>query len=173
MRNTLDVCLLITLATVATGLTGCIGLTLPTGDGPVTSAGYLGDRAALPLGEIIVSVPGTSDATAYRNLHVHLAAVINPVSISTSDPDDVERVIVRTQTRLQARILESVLTSPPGGTSELGALRTRLAAEAQAQFDEVFTRWKFASAYRVELVVTSMFFTNGAVGRQEQRRWWF
>lgn len=161
--------LLLTAAALA--LTGC--LTVPADPAATSAASYVGDRAHLALDEVVVSIaaPGGADL---RNLHVGLAAIINAKEVTYADLYDVERIVRRMEPRIAARVVELALGAGPVGAGELGALRGRIATEAQGAFDAAYARWKHAAAFEVELVVTSLYLTDGSVGREAggRRRWW-
>lgn len=160
----------VALAAVLIGTTGC---TLPQGPGGGSGAGYLGDRSSVGLDEIVVSVP-SEGTPPFRNLHVGLAAIINPRDVSLYTPTEVESVVMRTQARLDARLVEVLLAAGPVRIGDLPTLRQRLAQEAQAVVDNVLAAWKHADEYQVTVVVVSLYFTDGSVGRQPTRgrTWW-
>lgn len=153
-------------------LTGCI--TLPPPEGQTSSASYVGDSASVHVTEVVVSVPLDQKADEFRNLHVSLSALLNAEKVSTADRYDVERIIRRSRTRLSADIAKDLTVRGPIKVADLAALRAALEAKAQAAFDSVFSKWTRADVFKVEIVVTSIFFTDGSVGRTEesQRLWW-
>jgi hypothetical protein len=150
---------------------GCT--TAPTGD-TVHYAGYVGDRSSTALNEIVVSVPSGGPGTkTYNNLHVTLAAIINVRQVTSQSDYDVERIVRRMEPRTSARVVDIVLASGPVAPSQLSELRGRVVAAAQAEFDAAYAKWEHAPEFDVALVVTSLYLTDGSVGRAATggRRW--
>ena len=151
---------------------GCVSA--PAGD-TVSSASYVGDRSNTALNEIVVSVssggPGTK---TYNNLHVILAAIINVKQETYASFYDVERIVRRMEPRTSARVVDIVLAGGPLAPSQLSELRGRVLAAAQAEFDVAYAKWEHAPEFDVALVVTSLYLTDGSVGRAPTggRGWW-
>jgi hypothetical protein len=160
------------LAAACLVFTGC--LTLPSDPATTSAASYVGDRTHLALDEIVVGVAAPGAGAQLRNLHVGLAAIINAKEVTYADPYDVEWMVRRMEPRIAARVVELALGAGPVGPGELRTLRGGIATEAQAAFDAAFARWKHAAAFEVDLVVTSLYLTDGSVGREVRgaRRWW-
>jgi len=135
-------------------------------------AGYVGDRATISLSEVVVSVQ--SPSVPFSNLHVGLAAIINPSDFSYSEAYDVERIVRRMEPRISSRVVQTILATKAVTPGALPSLRDRILAEAQSSFDAAFAKWEHAPAWNVELAVTSLYFTNGSVGRGTagSGRWW-
>lgn len=151
---------------------GC--MTLPTDETQPSAAGYVGDRAHTSLSEVVVTVPGPSSSSDYNNLHIGFSAIINAKQVSYFDLYDVERIVRRMEPRVASRVVELVLGTGSVSPAQLPTLRARIAADAQAEFVAAFSKWQHASEFEVELVITSLYFTNGSVGREDSvsRRWW-
>ena len=158
---------------IASSLAVLSCVTLPAGEGTTSGAGYVGDRASLTFTEIVVSVPRAAEP-GFQNLHVDLGALINPKKASRFSPYEVEDIVRRTEPRISAHLLDVILAAGPIADPELTRLRDRITLEAQAAFDSLFGTWKHAEEYEVRVVVTSLYFTDGSVGRPpaSRRLWW-
>lgn len=146
-------------------LAGCISLPAPRGQ---TSMSYhVGDAGAVPVTEVVVSVPVGEGGDAYRNLHVSFSALVNAKRISLSDRYEAERIVRRSSTRLSSVIVKEIAGHGVVRVRDLPALRETLAGTAQQAFDSVFAKWKRADSFSVEIVVTSIYMTDGSVGRSD------
>ena len=154
------------------GLTGC--MTLPPPQGQTSSASFVGDSGSVHVTEVVVSVPLDEKSDQFRNLHVPFSAIINARKISSADRYDVEAIIRRSRTRLSSRIVADVNARGVVTVKDLPELRKVLVADAQSAFDSVFSKWTRADVFTVDIVITSIFFTDGSVGRNERagRFWW-
>lgn len=142
-------------------LAGCGSL---PGDPDQTSfAAYVGDRASLSLDEVVVGVQNQS--VPYCNLHVGLAALINLKGFSRSEAFEVEHIVRRLEPRIASRVVQTVLDAKAVTPAGLPSLRERIVAEAQSSFDAAFSKWTHAAEWNVELTVTSLYLTDGSVGR--------
>jgi hypothetical protein len=151
-------------------IAGCF--TLPQGGG--SGAGYVGDRTSFSLNEVVASVVVAGAAKPYQNLHIGLAAIINPRRTSWYDPSDVRSLLKRLEARVDARVVETLLAVGPIQVSGLASLRTRLEQEAQIVVDQALAGWKHADEYEVRVVVASLYLTNGSVGRPPPKdAWWW
>jgi hypothetical protein len=170
MERTKEDCVRLFVTASSLALLSCV--TLPAGEGG-SSAAYVGDRASMALTEVVVSVPSPA-APGYQNLHVVLGALVNPKKVSLFSPFEVEQIIRRAEPRISAHLLGIILASGSLGAPDLPRLRDRIAIEAQAAFGTLFGTWKHADEYEVRVVVTSLYFTDGSVGRPpESRRFWW
>ena len=129
----------------------------------------------MALNEIVVSVPSGGPGTkTYNNLHVTLAAIINIRQVTSESDYDVERMVRRMEPRTSARVVDIVLAGGPVAPSQLSELRGRVLVAAQAEFDVAYAKWEHAPEFEVVLVVTSLYLTDGSVGRAPSsgRGWW-
>lgn len=156
---------IVLLALLASSL-ACV--TYPQGGG--SGAGYFGDRTAATLTECVVSVPA---GTGVRNLHVALAATVNPRAVSSEHQGSVVDLVLRMETRIDARLLEVLLAEGPIAVTDLPAIRERVAKEAQAVVDQALVGWEHASEWEVRVMIVSLYFTDGSIHRETPgRRWW-
>lgn len=138
------------------------------GDPDQTSfAAYVGDRASLSLDEVIVGVQDPS--APHTNLHVGLAALINLKDSSRSEAYEVEQIVRRLEPRIASRVVQTILEANAVTAAGLPSLRGQIVAEAQSAFDAAFSKWTQAAEWNVELTVTSLFLTDGSVGRSAER----
>lgn len=141
-------------------LTGCY--TAP----PVAEtkyASYAGDRASVNLRESVVAIRLSDAPAKWYNLHVTLGAIINPRSATFSTPAELTDIIWRSQSRMDARIVDIV--SATGPVADLSALKRQLTEAAQRVFSDAFSRWDKAKDYEVEIVVTSLYLTDLSSGK--------
>lgn len=146
---------------------GCV--TTPSPKGDVYSAQYVGDRAVVQLDEIIVSVPEQSDATSIRNLHVFLATVVNPTKASMANEYEAREIINRTHTRIAAQLVDDVTSGKIDTSKGLADIRLQLLTNATKIFTPIYAKWTHSEDIQVEIVVTSLFFTDGSVGKSAQQ----
>jgi len=162
------------LGMVAGGLVllpGCV--TTPATPGAESSARYVGDRTSIAFDEVIVSVSMDGAREAYQNLHIGTTAIINPRKTSLYDPVQVEWMMRRLEPRIAAEILKLLTEGQAVSAQKFGPLRRDIASKAQDIVRQTLASWAHGSQYEVEIVVVSMYFTDGSVGRLVQpRRWW-
>ena len=160
------------LALALSVTSGCVTNQSPQGD--VYSAAYVSDRSTMPLEEIVVSLPTKGDNGDIRNLHIFFAAVINPTRSSTAQDYDARGIIQRAHTRIAAEIVTDIAAGNIDPSKGLADLRTQILSKAKTIFDPIYAKWTHAEDLRVDLVLTSLFFTNGSAGKSSQsnRFWW-
>jgi len=152
-------------------LPGCV--TAPATQQPQSSAQYVGDRTSVSFDEVVASVAVNGMSEEYQNLHVGLAAVINPRKESFYNPYQVESIVRRLEPRIAAEVLK-VVEGRKVSLKETGPLRERIGATVQDIVGQTLARWTHASEYDVEVVVVSLYLTDASVGRatREKRAWW-
>ena len=89
------------------------------------------DRTSVSLAEVMVSVPVEGAHQVYQNLHVGLAAIINPRKGSAYDANQVEWIVRRLEPRISAATLQVVCEGGTVSPHKLGALRQSIACKAQ------------------------------------------
>jgi hypothetical protein len=160
-----------TLAMAA--LTGCV--TTPTRtEGQTVSAGAVGDRGRVAFDEVVVSLK-FAGAPTYQNLHVATAAVVNPVRTTIANQYDVHGILQRVETRVAARLTEVLSGLGEQTLDNTRALRPRIQKEAQEIVDDAIRRWQFGNDFKVEVVITSLYWTDASVGKPAGnggRGWW-
>ena len=157
----------------AAGLTGgCI--TSPAPEGQAYSAYAVGDRTRVALDEVVVSLPFIGASQPYQNLHVGLAATVNPVKATMYRPYTVTDILERLDARISARVVEVLSNLKAQSLDDMPALRAQVAQEAQAVVDEAMQRWQHGSDYEVKIRVVSLYWTDPSVGRAHTvlRSWW-
>jgi hypothetical protein len=154
-------------------VSGCVH-SPPPADGAGVSAYSVGDRRRVTFDEIVVSIPLMGASAPYQNLHVAPAAFVNPRTTTYASPSEAEMILRRLETRVAARITEVLVGVGQTGMDMTGHLRLTIQREAQAVVDEALRQWERGSDYRVEIVIASLYWTDGSVGRSErpQRFWW-
>ena len=170
MNNRTHLCCL-GLAFVALAA-GCV--TSPPAEGTAASAYAVGDRARVMFDEVVVSLPLRGANAPYQNLHVAPAAVVNVRRTTYSSTYQAQDILRRLEIRVAARLSEVLSSLGEQSLSETGALRRRILTEAQTVVDEALRQWEHGSDYRVEMVITSLYWADASVGRsqQQQRGWW-
>jgi hypothetical protein len=162
---------LLTCFTATALLSGCV--TAPPREGAAVSAYSVGDRGRVTFEEVVVSLRLSGANAPYQNLHVALAAFVNPLKPTLSSPYDAEGILRRMETRVIARVSESLsdLGEQSLNTREL---RKRILGEGQSVINDALRQWEHSSDYRVELVIASLYWTDASVGRLQQQKtgWW-
>ena len=153
-------------------LGGCVN-TPPAGPGEVASAYAVGDRARVGFDEIIVSLRLRGSNSPYQNLHVSLTAFINPIRKTSGSEWDVESILRRSEGRMAAKVSEALSNQPEQSIDDSKRLRGVILSEAQPIVDEAMKRWEHGEDYRVELAVSSLYWTDASVGRPAQGRGWW
>jgi hypothetical protein len=126
------------------------------------------------LDEIVVSLPLKGATGPYQNLHVGLAAAINPVKTTYEGAYTVGDILQRLEARIAARVVEVLSSEKNISLEQMPELRDQVARDAQAVVDEAMQRWKHGNEYEVKVLVTSLYWTDGSVGRvPASRRWWW
>jgi hypothetical protein len=131
----------------------------------------LADRAAIDLAEIVVTVRTEQGP---RNLHVWYALLIQPLErLRPEEIDELEGAVRRSEGRIAAQATEDLAARASVPTASLGKLRGELANAAQKTLDDTIARWRFRRSFRIEAAITSLYFTDGSVGRaRAAERWW-
>jgi hypothetical protein len=162
------------LCLLSLGLVGCV--TGPAPQDQTLSAHYVGDRMTLEMEEIVftVGVSENTPASSYQNLHVRLSAVVNPKAATGISLYDVNGIVSRLQPRIRAHLIETFPLGRSVPLPSLQWLKGRITQEAQSIFNQHFAKWKHASAFDVQLVVSSYYLTDLSVGPAPQNRpgWW-
>jgi len=137
-------------------------------------ASYVGDRAAVNLSEIVVSVRAGEGNGTWHNLHIGLGAIINPQNVTLSDPYDVVRIVRRQQARISSRIVERLTSKGTISATAFPAVRAEVAELARGVFSDAYSKWSRAKDYGVEIVVTSFYLTDLSVGNTTviRQSWW-
>jgi hypothetical protein len=149
-------------------LAGCAST---AGPGPAVYASYAGDRATVYLDEIVAMMPkGTPDARDVRNAHICFGAIINPATPSPGNESGVRGIVMRASARIAAAVVEDIEAGNVPIEHRPGEARKRLVEKANQVFQAQYSQWIHAGDFRVELVVTSMFLTDGSVGKSSERR---
>lgn len=156
------------------GLMGCV--TTPTRtEGMTVSAGAVGDRGRVAFDEVVVSLRFSGPPHAYHNLHVATAAVVNPVRTTLANQYDVHGILQRVETRIAARLTEVLSGVGEQTIDKTRSLRPVILKEAQEIVDDAMRRWQFGNDFKVEVVITSLYWTDPSVGKPAAsggRGWW-
>lgn len=144
-------------------LIGCTTLSPPGGQ--TSKAGYVGDYDSADFVEIVVSVPTGIHENHYQNLHVSFSALINPREATVKSSYKVSNIVQRFYVRLSSTIVEEILDYGRISVQDLAPLRDKLVNKAQSEFDQMFSKWSHSDEFDVEIVMTSIFLTDGNVGR--------
>ena len=166
MKTTFLLCCLLVMIT----LSGCM-TTPQTGEQAVSSAYAVGDRGQINLDEVVVSLPLRNDSShPYQNLHVGLAAIVNPQKATHYDPYTVEQIVRRLEARIVARTVETLSGMGPQTIEGMPALGKMVAQDAQGVVDAALQHWEHGPEYWVNVVVVALYWTDASVGRNVQRR---
>ena len=106
-----------------------------------------------------------SEPAGLANVHISLAAIINPKETSPSETYEIQSIVRRLSARIAARVVIFIQQRGAVEVSDLAALREEIVKEANRVFSSGFSKWAHAEDYEVQFVVTSLFLTDGSVGR--------
>jgi hypothetical protein len=140
-------------------------------DGLESSASYIGDRSSVFFREVLAAVSVEGAARPNQNLHIAMAAIVNPVK-SSDDTAPAEQIIRRQEARIASEVLAVALASPTLNARELKTLRVTLASAGQAVIEKAMSQWKHGSLFEVRIVVTSLYFTDPSVAPSGPARAW-
>jgi hypothetical protein len=160
-------------AAVLIAMPGCV--TSPPPEGGMTSMAYaVGDRANVTFDEVVVSLPLRGVSTPYQNLHVALRAFVNPIRTTHSNPWDAQGIVQRCEGRMAARVSEALSSQREQSLSDTARLRELARQSAQAVVDEAMKKWESGADYRIEIAISSFYWTDASVGRigAQNRQWW-
>jgi hypothetical protein len=163
----------IPLMVVAISLTGCV--TTPAPQGQAYSAGYVGDRASLSLGEQVFTINvGQGPTSELRNLHLRLEVIVNPRSLSFATEYEVAGIIRRIEPRIEAHLVDFVPLGKSVAFEALPALKGEIVREAQATLLASYSKWKKAADFDVQVEATSYYLTDLSAGTPATttRGWW-
>jgi hypothetical protein len=150
--------------------TGCTSMSIPNGE--TSYASYVGDRYSLSLDEVVVSVPTADESKQYQNLHVFFAAIINSKKQSCNQYE-ADSIIRRSSTRIYSVTVNELLELGEVSVKNLPSIRQILVQKAQQTFDSSFSKWTRSEEFKVEIVIVSIFFTDGTVGKATRDRFWW
>ena len=161
-------------ATLLMTASACGCVTVPPAETQASYGSAVGDRTRISLDEIVVSLPLKGSTGPYQNLHVALAAAVNPVKTTIQSPYTVADILQRLDARISARVLETLLDTRGHSVDDAAALRNRIAHEAQSVVNEAMQHWQHGTEYEVKVLVVSLYWTDGSVGRPaaSRRVWW-
>lgn len=153
-------------------LSGCV--TVPSSTDTTTSASYVGDRGRVAFDEIVVSLPFSGANGPYQNLHLVLAASVNPRKVTLSNPYEVEQILRRIEARVSARVSSQLSQLSQQSLATINQLREKARDEAQAVVEDTLRRWQHGGDYQIEVLVVNLYWTDASAGRapSQQRGWW-
>lgn len=166
---------LVPAALILFGLSGCV--TQPTQTTNGTSYAYeLGDQTTKTLDEIVVSLPLSGSSEPYQNLHLFLAVAINPVHKNTDAPytssksysHEVEDLVRRLSPRINATVSTALQDRSQAQLSNMSLIRKQAIVLSEGVLRDAMQNWKYASDYKLEVLVLNCYWTDASVGRQAQ-----
>jgi hypothetical protein len=123
------------------------------------------------LDTITAPIAVNNESTTIYNLYITLDAIVNPVKDTIFSPYDVDGILKRSRSRIAAKVIEVVISRPLENINELNDLRVRIVEAAQKSFDEIYSNWKHAEAFEVEIVITSMSLSQPLPLSRSSRFW--
>jgi hypothetical protein len=130
------------------------------------------DRSAIDLSEVVVTVRSDQGP---RNLHVWFAILIDPTErFNEYELSEIAAVVRRTEGQIASKATADLAARASLPVAMLGKLREELVRDAQASVDAALgRRRRWRDRFRVEVAITSLYFTDGSVGRaRSAERWW-
>lgn len=162
--------ILVSVCVAGVVLAGCAGG--PSGKDTTYSAAYVGDQSAVVFDEVVIAVPSKGVETGFANIHVALSAIINPKKKFLSETYDAAGIIRRSYPRIAAAIV-TVVEQQEAPAANINTLRESIHRAANRVLSATFSKWSSAEDYEVEIVVASLYVTDGSVGRNARRTsWW-
>lgn len=160
---------------VVIALSGCATHTAPTTTG-TSYVSELGDQSSVGLDEIVVSLPLHGSSANYQNLHLCLAVAINPVHANPNTPDtsskaysgEVESLVRRLGPRINATVSAALQERSQAQLNNMTALRKQAASLTESVLTEAMRNWKYASDYKIEVLVMNSYWTDASVGLQSK-----
>lgn len=152
--------------------------TLPPSQNLTSKASYVGDYFTTQFSDIIVSVPtGLAIPTGnenkpHENLHLSFSALINPKEGSLSSKYDAGDIVRRYYERLASNIVEEILSYGEVKIQDLPNLRNKILQKAQSDFDKMFSKWSHSNDFEVEIVLTSIYFSDECSTRSARQIMW-
>jgi hypothetical protein len=151
-------------------LAGCASAPQYSG-GKIYNASYVGDRDSAAIQEVVAAVRCSGSERDFVNVHVVLEGIINPKEDAFSDTGNVRSILHRLSPRISSAVV-SVIQRNPLVAENVSGLRVSIQEEANRVFAGEFSTWSSAGKYEVQLVVTSLYLTDGSVRRNvSERRW--
>lgn len=129
-----------------------------TPDYLATSAGYVVNRGTIQLQEIVVGVQ--IEGGIYKTVHVNLTAIVTTDKFP-ADYEGIRTIIDHAQPRIAAAIVDEATLYPVSG-NVMGDLKRRIDERAQKTFQPIYAKWKHAGDYKIEIVITSLYFSDDA-----------
>ncbi|MBM4033572.1 MAG: hypothetical protein FJ291_17555 [Planctomycetes bacterium] len=126
---------------------------------------YVGDRLVVPLGETVVAVPLAGAEGGYANLHITLAAAMNPRRAALGGQADAAAILHRTAPRISSAIIARAQQEKAVSVASLPALRAALLKEAESAFRAAIAKWVHAENYNIEFLATDFYLTNGSAAK--------
>lgn len=152
-------------------LAGCG--TTPVQSNSVSPFRPVSTETSITFAEVVASVPVEGAHQVYQNLHVGLAAVISPREAFSSAPAQIDWLVRRLEPRVSSEVLKVLTDSPTISPHKLDHVREIVAARAQAVAGEVLAQSPVPSAFEIEVVVVSMYWTDSTVDPSgRDRRVW-
>ena len=124
---------------------------------------YVGNKYSTRLLRVTVPVAVAGKAGQVRDLHITLDAIINPTKDTPFTVLDVKGILNRSESRISAKVVEAIVANPVLDVAKMAELRIRIMTAAQTALDEAYSKWKYADAFQVEIVVTSLSLSDVAV----------
>lgn len=146
-------------------------MTTPAPQGQTYSASYVGDRASIPLNEIVLTVK-LADGNGYslQNVHAQFDAIVNPKDLAVASVYEVNDIVRRLEPRIRARVTDLGPVGKPMIFQELSAMEEQIAQTAATTFSEAYSRWAKAQAFDVQIVVALFYLTDLLMGSSARSR---
>jgi len=157
------------------GTFGCSNVS-SVNDGKTSYAYQAADRDSVAFDEIVTGVPFDDKGGAFANIHIALTAILNTSgneqTNNLSTLDDVRRIVNSSSPRISAALVKYMQNRSDFLNTK--QLVNELTKTAESTFNPIYSKWKHAEKYKVEFVITSLYFTDGSVGRTKTERtmWW-
>ncbi len=152
-------------------LLGCVTAPPPPQGGQV-SAYSVGDRVKVSYDEVVVTAWRGDNTGKLMNLHVSIAAAANPIRPTRAGPYDAQSIIQACENRVAAEVNQDKAGLQLPTIEAERAFRAAVLDDAKRVIESAMKQWEFGDDFKVEVMVTSYYWTDLTVGRVLSNRRW-
>ena len=106
------------------------------------------------------------------NLHVAIAAAANPIRPTRAGPYEAQSIIQGCENRVMAELNQDTSGMHLQGIDAENAFRVAILDDAKSVIESAMKQWEFGGDFKVEVMVTSYYWTELTVGRVLSNRRW-
>lgn len=154
----------IILSALLLSAVGCANLnSLASGSGV---SPYTTESSIVSYDEIIVALPMNVEGQSVRNLHILLSVEMRQTKVKGLYPDtEASFIVEQASSRISNEIVDLVTQKKVNCDFYLSGLKQEIQERAQSAFEEYYGEWSKKENLKVKFLVTSLFLTDGSVGK--------